>query len=318
MRRNSVRQAQVAASINGTVVASRAYTWAENDRAIVEPSDKFLLASVSKAFTSAAIDHVISTGLLNLTTPVYALLGYNDPADRRSLDITVQQLLDHTAGFDRSISGDIGFFFTAFAQSLNQSTPVTLPQLVDYVATQPLDFTPGERTAYSNYGTMLLSYVITNLTGESYISYLEKYVLDGADVEVWETAAEAHKSDPIVPETKFTGISALQPLSRNHVSNAHGGDGSIKEEVVGSFGLQASAATISQFFGSHAAWGIGGRRSGSWREGIVPGARAIIYSMEEVDWAVTMNTIEYANEEAWSKLVLEDIRGVWGRFTLAE
>ncbi|KAJ4990220.1 penicillin-binding protein PbpX [Stagonosporopsis vannaccii] len=318
MKTSSVRQAQVAASVNGTVVASRAYTWAERDRAVVQPSDKFLLGSVSKAFTYAAVNHLISEGLLNLTTTVYPLLGYNDPADKRSLDITVQHLLDHTAGFDRTQSPDIGFIFTLVAQSLNQTTPATLRQLIEYIAARPLDYTPGESLVYSNYGTMLLSYVITNLTGESYTSYIEKNVLAGADVELWSTAAETHLSDSIVQETKYTGVSALTPLSENRVSSANGGDGSIKEEAIGAFGLKASAATISQFIGNNAVYGLGGRQSWSYRDGTVVGARAIAYSMDELDWALTLNTREYVNEAAWERLVFDDVRGVWDRFSLAE
>ena len=318
MRGNSVRQAQVAASVNGTVIASRAYTWAENDRAVVQPSDKFLLGSVSKAFTYAATDHLISTGRLNLTTHVYPLLGYNAPADERSLDITVQHLLDHTAGFDRSMSSDIGFIFTTVAQSLNQATPATLRQLIEYIAARPLDFSPGDRSVYSNYGTMLLSYVITNMTGETYSSYIEKNVLAGLDVELWSTAAELHKSDPIVQETKFTGISALVPLSDDKVSSANGGDGSIKEEAIGAFGLKASAATISQFIGSNSVYGLGGRAPWSYRDGTVAGARAIAYSASELDWALMLNTREYSDEAAWENLVFTDVQDVWSRFSLAK
>jgi CubicO group peptidase (beta-lactamase class C family) len=315
MKRNSVRQAQVAASVNGTVVASRAYTWAESDRAIVQPSDKFLLGSVSKAFTYAAIDHLVSTGRLNLSTPVYPLLGYNAPADVRSLEITIQHLLDHTAGYDRSISPDIGFIFTLVAQSLNQSTPATLQQLIEYIYTRPLDFTPGDRSVYSNYGTMLLSYVITNLTGESYESYIEKNVLAELEVELYATAAELHKNDAIMQETKYTGVSALAPLSENKVSSTHGGDGSIKEEAIGAFGLKASAATISQFIGSHNAYGLGGRQEWTYRDGTVAGARAIAYSLSELDWALTLNTREYVDERVWEQLVFTDIQNVWDRFT---
>lgn len=315
MKRNSVRQAQVAASVNGTVVASRAYTWAESDRAVVQPSDKFLLGSVSKLFTYAATDHLISTGLLNLSTPVYPLLGYTKPADERSLDITVQHLLDHTAGFDRELSPDIGFIFTIVAKSLNQSTPATLRQLIEYVYARPLDFAPGDRAVYSNYGTLLLSYVITNLTGESYSSYIEKNVLAGLDVELYATAADMHKNDAIVQETKYTGISSLAPLSQDRVSNVHGGDGSIKEEAIGSFGLKASAATISQFLGSHHASGIGGRQPWSYRDGSVPGARALAYSLTELDWVLILNTREYVDETAWIQLAFSAVQNVWLDFS---
>lgn len=313
MKKTSVRQAQVAASVNGTVVASRAYTWAESDRAVVQPSDKFLLGSVSKAFTYAAVDRLISTGLLNLSTPVYPFLGYMKPADERSLNITVENLLDHTAGFDRSMSPDLGFIFTIVAQSLNQATPATLRQVIEYVYAQPLDYTPGARSVYSNYGTMLLSYVLTNLTGESYSSYIDKNILAGLDVELYATAADQHKNDAIVQETKYTGVSVLAPLSKNKVSNAHGGDGSNKEEEIGVVGLKASAATISQFIGSHNAYGLGGREQWSYRDGTVSGARAMAYSMPELDWALMLNTREYGDESVWEQLVFTDMQSLWTR-----
>jgi CubicO group peptidase (beta-lactamase class C family) len=317
MKRNSVRQAQVAASVNGTVIASRGYTWAESDRAVVEPSDKFLLGSVSKMFTYAATNRLISDGLINLTTPVYPLLGYNDPADNRSLDITVQHLLDHTGGFDRSMSPDIGFIFRTVAESLKQSTPATLRQLIEYVVAKPLDFTPGDRSVYSNYGTLMMSYVIANLTGESYTSYIEKNVLGGADVELYSTAAEQHKSDRIVQESKFTMQSALTPSSNVKVPTPHGGDGAIKEEAIGSFGMKASATTISQFLASHSAYSIGGRSPFSYRDGSVSGARAIAYSTEHIDWALVLNTREYVNEAAWEDLIFNKVGVYWDEFELA-
>jgi CubicO group peptidase (beta-lactamase class C family) len=318
MKKNSVRQAQVAASVDGTVVASRAYTWAESDRAVVQPSDKFLLGSVSKAFTYAAVDHLISTGLLDLTTPVYPLLGYTAPADPRSQKITVQQLLDHTAGYDRTVSPDLGFIFTLVGQSLNQATPVTMQQIIEYVYARPLDFTPGEKSVYSNYGTMLLSYVLTNLTGESYTSYIEKNVLAGLDVELYATAADKHANDAIVQESKFVDVSALTPLSPNKVPAPNGGDGAVKEEAVGAFGLRASAATISQFLGTHAAYGLGGRQQWAYRDGTVAGARAIAYSLEDLDWSLVLNTREYSSEKAWEQLVFTDVQNVWGRATLLD
>jgi CubicO group peptidase (beta-lactamase class C family) len=318
MKRNSVRQAQVAASVDGKVVASRSYTWAENDRAVVQPKDKFLLASVSKIFTFAATTHLVDAGLLNLTTKVYPLLGYNNPADERSLDITVQQLMEHTAGFDRSKSGDIGFIFTDVAKSLNQATPVTLHQMIEYIVARPLDFTPGTQQVYSNYGTMLLSYVVANLTGETYMSYLEKNVLEGADVDLWATAAEFHKNDAIVQESKSTGISALTPLSPTRVSATEGGDGAVKEEAIGSFALRASAETISQFIGKHNPLGYGGRVPYAFKDGSLAGARSMAYSMTDLDFAIILNTSEYGDQAEWNNLVFNDIQSVWYRYKLAK
>lgn len=312
MKRNSVRQAQVSASINGTVVASRAYTWAESDRAIVEPSDKFLLGSVSKAFTYAAVDHLASTGVVNLTDYIYPLLGYTKPADPRSLNITIQHLLDHTGGFDRGKSPDIGFIFTTVAQSLNQSTPATLRQLIEYVLAKPLDFEPGTNSVYSNYGTLLLGYLIANKTGETYMSYLEKNILKDLNVEMYTTPAEDHINDRVVQETKTASISALTPLSKKRAPGVHGGDGAVKEAAVSSFALKASADTVSRFIGKHAVYGLGPRRLFEYRDGTVAGARALAYSMAKLDWAITLNTREYLDEQAWNTLVFTDLYLLWG------
>lgn len=317
MQKNGVRQAQVAAAVNGSVVASRAYTLAESNRAVTQPSDMFMLASVSKAFTYAAVDHLISTGRLNLTTRVYPLLGYNQPADPRSLDITVQHLLDHTAGFDEAMSPNIGLIFTTVAQSLRQSTPATIRQVIEYLYGRQLDFTPGARSVYSNYGTMLLGYVITNLTNETYMSYLQKNVLNGLKVEVYETAADKHVNDRIVQETKLLGVSALTPQSDVKVPQVHGGDGSIKEEAVGSIGLKASAETIARFLGNHAAYGLGGRVPGQTRDGTLAGGRAMAVNMEQLDWALNLNTRQYLSEEWWDRLVKQDVQDIFRNAELA-
>jgi CubicO group peptidase (beta-lactamase class C family) len=226
--------------------------------------------------------------------------------------------LDHEGGFDRSISPDLGFVFTDVAKSLNQATPATLQQVIEWVVARPLDFTPGTISAYSNYGTMLLSYIVTNLTGETYLSYLEKNVLEGADVELWGTASNLHKDDPIVQETKAVGISALTPLSQNRVSAAEGGDGSIKEEAIGSFGLKASAETMSQFIGKNSVHVIGGRQPFSYRDGSLSGSRAIASSEAELDWSLILNTSEYADQAVWADLVFGKIPSIWYRFEVAK
>lgn len=52
----------------------------------------------------------------------------------------------------------------------------------------------------------------------------------------------------------------------------------------------------------------------TYRDGTVPGARAIAYSLSELDFSVVLNTREYVDEEAWERLVLTDLVEVWGRW----
>jgi CubicO group peptidase (beta-lactamase class C family) len=233
------------------------------------------------------------------------------------LNITVKHLLDHSAGYDRSVTPDIGFNFRNIAIETNLTTPASLRQVIEYVYNKPLDFTPGEKEVYSNYGTMLLSYVVTNLTGETYTSYLEKNILNGLEVELYSTSAESEAENPIVQESPLTFASALTPTSDKKVPHPNGGDGSIKEEAVGAFGLKASAATISQFLGSHSAYSIGGRSEWSYRDGTVPGARALAYSQTDIDWSLILNTREYNDETQWERLITGPI-STWYEYPLAE
>jgi len=105
MQANGVRAAQLAIAKNGVTKFSRAYTWAEAGYRITQPSDRFLLASCSKMFLAAAVQALYDAKKLKPDTKVYPLLGFSSPADPRSDTITIQQLLDHTGGYDDTATG---------------------------------------------------------------------------------------------------------------------------------------------------------------------------------------------------------------------
>lgn len=251
MDANGIRQAQVAISRNSKIFGERAFTLAESDRPVVKPDDKFLLGSVSKMFTHAAIQRLIDDGRITLSTKVYPLLGFK-PVDERANDITIDHLVQHMGGYDRSKHGDVAFMFREVARSKNSSTPATIRDVIEYMVARPLDTAPGESYAYSNYGTMLLSYVVTNLTSTPYVEFLKKRVVeDGVQAELFATAAEKHVNDPVVQESRLTGLSPFFPQKEVLVPNTAGGEGDIKEEAVGAFALKASASSIAKFIGKN-------------------------------------------------------------------
>ncbi|KAH7133086.1 beta-lactamase/transpeptidase-like protein [Dactylonectria estremocensis] len=302
MQKTGVRQAQVAVAQNGSIVAERSYTWAESNRAVVKPDDIFLLASLSKMFVHAAIYNLIEAGSLNYSTQVYPLLGYT-PVDARADNITIRHLLEHTGGYDRDQSGDPTLRFRDIAiEQSNGTRAADVRDLIEYMVARPLDFTPGEGYGYSNYGSTLLGYIASNVTNTPYLEFLKKKILNGLNVQLYRTAAETHAKDRIVQESKYTGLDPVHPLSSEQVPGPHGGDGAIKEATLGAFSLAASASTIAKFIGSHAVWGEGGRSQGS-RDGSLVGARAYSESRSTLDWAVTLNTREYGDEQEFNDLV---------------
>ena len=89
---------------NGRLVLAHGYGWADVEAGQpVEPTTRFLLASVSKSITAATILKLVQDGRLRLDDKVFSILADIPPppggvADPRSADITVRQLLYHKDG----------------------------------------------------------------------------------------------------------------------------------------------------------------------------------------------------------------------------
>ena len=227
MQANGVRQAQLSVGSGGQVLMEKGYSWSEATRHTTSPTDVFLLASISKAFLEACVQTLYNSGQLTPTTKVYPLLGYTSTPDPRLQIITVNQLLNHTGGLNRSATGfDVAYSMRLVSAVQNGNTAVaSVKDVVDYMSKYHLDYDPGEGYAYSNYGYILLSYLVANITRTDYYSYLSSSVLTpyGYDVRKWTTIQEDHANDPITQESEYTGLSALQPNTNNVVADIFGG-----------------------------------------------------------------------------------------------
>ena len=70
------------------------------------PTHLFRVASVSKPLTGLVVARLIECGLLKADAPVHALLGLPKARDERWTQVTVEQLLRHTGGWDCDKSFD--------------------------------------------------------------------------------------------------------------------------------------------------------------------------------------------------------------------
>lgn len=105
-------------------------------------------ASLTKPIVAKEIRTLIDAGVVSLDTPIISALPHIDfpLGDPRSAQITLRNLLQHTAGFDREKSGDP---LWRTANSDCQSAAI-------YALGHRLDLNPGERLVYSNAGYCLL------------------------------------------------------------------------------------------------------------------------------------------------------------------
>jgi CubicO group peptidase (beta-lactamase class C family) len=256
MQTSGVRQVQLSIGKTGNVLMDKSFTWSEPERPSTSSTDRFLLASVSKAFDSAAIQSLYNSGQLAPTTKVWPSLGYAcSTGDARRCTITIQQLLDHTSGYDNAALGfDPTYFMRqiAIAQS-NGAHPATMPEIAAYVFPYNLATNPGVTYSYCNFNYLLLADVVEKVTGKPYFTYLQSTILtpEVLNVQLWATSPSAHTSDKVIQESLYTGPSALQPTSPFNVADIYGGDGMYKESAVGPAALASSASSLVKFISKH-------------------------------------------------------------------
>lgn len=185
IRERNVPGAALAVSKAGRVVYARGFGFADVEaRTPVEPDALFRIASISKPITAVAVLQLVEQGKLRLDNRVTELLEI-DPwlppgskVDHRLQDITVVQLLQHTAGWDRDASFVDPMFHSVEISKLLKTRPPAEPAtIMRYVFGRPLDFDPGVRYAYSNFGYLLLGRIIEKVTGESYEAAVQRSVL---------------------------------------------------------------------------------------------------------------------------------------------
>ncbi len=147
-----------------------------------EAESLFRIASLSKPVTAVAVLKLVESGALGLDDKAFTILSDLEPppgatVDPRIYDITVRDLLRHSGGWDRDLSFDPMFKSRDIAAATGVATPPDAVTIIRYMMGQPLDFTPGTRYAYSNFGYCILGRIIEEVTGKTYEAHVVEDVL---------------------------------------------------------------------------------------------------------------------------------------------
>jgi N-acyl-D-amino-acid deacylase len=169
---------------NRRLVYARGYGWANREAKIpVQPDSLFRIASISKPITGVAVMKLVEDGKISLDAKAFPFLAI-PPAVQSLIDpeprlhhITVRQLLQHTGGWDRDKSFDPMFRSERIARANLTPPPASSVDVIRYMLSRPLDFDPGTRYAYSNYGYCVLGRLIEKVTGQSYEKYVQEKIL---------------------------------------------------------------------------------------------------------------------------------------------
>jgi CubicO group peptidase (beta-lactamase class C family) len=153
---------------NGNLLLAQGYGYADAEwKSPNTLQTKFRVGSLTKQFTATAIMQLRERGLLNLQD---SICKYLQPCVEAWKPVTVHHLLSHTSG----IAG--------YGEMADPQTRTIPPWTADQIATQfrdtPLDFAPGTRWQYSDWGYCLLGWVIEKVTGKPYAQVLREQIFE--------------------------------------------------------------------------------------------------------------------------------------------
>ena len=181
-----VRAASLAIARRGRLILARAYTWAEPGYPATQPTSVFRIASLTKPLTSIRIMQLVEDGELSLGDLVQPILGLESPwflpPDPRLAKVRVWHLLSHAGGWDRGVAGDPYTFEPSIADDLGLSLPIDKHDVATWMTGEPMQFDPGAKSAYSNYGFSLLGMLVEEATGVSYLASMRSSVFGALGV----------------------------------------------------------------------------------------------------------------------------------------
>lgn len=165
MDSQAVMGLSVAVVKDGKIVYQKALGWKSEGNELLETSDIFRIASISKSFSATSIMQLVEADKLNLDDEVSDLVGFTvrNPKfpDR---PITLRMLLSHTS----SINDSEGYF------TLDAINPDKNPNW-DKVYN---DYEPGKGYQYCNLNFNMTGAIIERYSGERFDLYVKKHILN--------------------------------------------------------------------------------------------------------------------------------------------
>ena len=170
-----------------------------------KPETIFQSGSVGKQFTATAVMMLVEAGKVGLDDP---LSKYFKDAPKAWNDVTVRELLSHTAGFG-DYPKDFDFrkdwtedellkrvealplaYPPGTKWEYSRSTDV-LGRLMKLVKGVPLAYEPGTKWAYSNLGYLTLGILIHRVTGKFYGDFLQERIFHPLEMNSTRIISEA-------------------------------------------------------------------------------------------------------------------------------
>ncbi|MCB0571400.1 MAG: serine hydrolase [Phaeodactylibacter sp.] len=149
-----------------TAVYGRANSWNNEPTA---PNYRYRVASVSKLFTSALVMRLVEEGYFQLDDTLYNLMPVNIPFSK---EITIRQLLSHTAGVIDHLN------HPAFYRGNWKYRTWTEQDIHHFAALRGARFRPGTHYGYSNTGFYLLGELVESVLKKPLAEAYKEYIFE--------------------------------------------------------------------------------------------------------------------------------------------
>ena len=181
LRRWQIKGASLAITRNDSLVYAKGYGWADEEKKVeMGPGHILRMASVSKLITATGIMVLQDKGMLSIKDTVFGPSGilrdslFTSVIKDRNYDrITVEHLLRHQGGFYR----DPLFSSRDVMNQMRLDCPPCKEDFFRLVLGRRLRFAPGTWQKYSNFGYLLLSEIIEEVSGKPYEQFIREDVL---------------------------------------------------------------------------------------------------------------------------------------------
>lgn len=190
LRQHNVPGAAIAVVKNGEMSWTTGYGLATEETAVTTDT-VFEAASVSKTVTAWGIMKLAEDGLVDLDAPVeqYLTRWHLPPSEFDHNLVTLRRILSHTAGLSQG--GDPGMEPGEAVPTLVDALNGAVPSM----GALHVAFPPGENYIYSSIGYALLELVIEEVTGEPFVVYMQREILDPLGM--------VHSSFDMTPEMRL-------------------------------------------------------------------------------------------------------------------
>lgn len=188
MQANDIRGGLLAIARNGVIVYQRGFGYHNESETQPMPENALVrIASCTKPFTGAAIQRLAAEGAISLDDHAFdlgqsgggllSITPFPSLGDSRLRDIRVLHLLTHMGGWDRGTVGDWTYEECQIAGDMDVTSPPGRTNTLRWILGQPLQFTPGSRSEYSNIGYLAAGLIVEEVSGIGLITYLRQNIL---------------------------------------------------------------------------------------------------------------------------------------------